>query len=148
MKKWPPNTPLSLLLILIIAPLSQAESNKSVGRQLCIGCHTPEQRTVIGTPHDNDKACESCHGPGEQHLKSSDKGSTMFSFRRATAAEVSARCQQCHKNPVMERHATGDVSCISCHSIHHYARRQYLLKADDNLNIARRSEIPSGPVHY
>ena len=131
--------PLVLVLLLIIANSLHltAQVAKPLGRQVCVRCHVPEQRTLPSTPHDNDKACESCHGAGEQHLKSGGNPETMFSFARASAAQVVARCEQCHKNAVMEKHASGDVSCVSCHSVHHYARRKYLLKGDDSMNSAR-----------
>ncbi len=106
-------------------------SEKSVGRDVCAQCHSYERRTVGGTPHDDGKNCEGCHGPGEQHVKSGGGKDKVFSFSRATATEVRARCTECHRNAVMTEHAVGDVACTTCHSSHHYARKKYLLKADD-----------------
>jgi hypothetical protein len=104
---------------------------KTAGKDACTRCHQLERRTMTGTPHDNMKACEGCHGPGEQHLKSGADVASMFSYRRALAEEVRTRCGQCHHDPVMAKHAEGDVSCTTCHSAHHYVRRKYLLKAED-----------------
>lgn len=131
---------LLLCLVVLFLPDSSyaAEIPKYVGRKACLRCHTPENRMVQETSHDSEKSCEQCHGSGEMHLKSSGDRNSMFSFIRATAAEVRARCVQCHRNAIMDRHSVGDVSCISCHSIHHYVHKKGLLKADDYLlNSAR-----------
>jgi hypothetical protein len=120
---------LSFLLSILV--FSSAQLPKQAGKDACTRCHQLERRTMTGTPHDDMKACEGCHGPGEQHLKSGAEASSMFSYRRATAEEIRIRCGQCHHNPVMVKHAEGDVACTACHSGHHYVRRKYLLKADD-----------------
>lgn len=132
----------AFLILLSVIICSAADPGKPVGRQACLRCHAPEQRTLPGTTHDNDKACESCHGPGEQHLKSAGSSGVMFSFGHASAEEIRAKCSQCHSNPVMLKHATGDVSCLNCHSIHHYVRKKYLLKAEDRLNSASVGRLP------
>jgi hypothetical protein len=123
-----------LLLALFTVSLfaqNQPQLPKSVGKDTCTKCHQSQRRTITGTPHDDVKACEGCHGGGEQHLKSGGDAATIFSYRRATAAEVRARCGQCHHNPTMEKHAQGDVACTSCHSSHHYIQKKYLLKPGD-----------------
>jgi hypothetical protein len=121
-----------------------ADSGKTVGRKACARCHQPEDRSLSSTTHDNDQSCEDCHGSGDAHVKSVQTHGLMFNFDLGDAAEVRARCGQCHHNPVMEHHATGDVSCIACHSIHHYAQKKYLLKPDDlGRERARKSDPPS-----
>jgi hypothetical protein len=122
-----------VLLLLVPFLLSAGTPSKNMGKRSCVRCHAQEQKTVLETPHDSDQSCESCHGSGEQHLKSGGDPASMFSFVKASADEVRAKCNQCHQNPVMNRHAAGDVSCISCHSAHHYARKKHLLRADDNV---------------
>jgi hypothetical protein len=117
-----------LIAILIAA---YAQMPKTLGKDACVRCHQYERKTMTGTPHDKKKSCEGCHGPGEQHLRSGTSAATMFSFRRATAEEVRARCGLCHRNPIMAKHAEGDVSCTSCHSVHHYIEKKYLLKPED-----------------
>lgn len=104
---------------------------KTVGKDTCTRCHQYERKTTTGTPHDDSRSCEGCHGEGEKHLKSGGDSSTIFSYRRATAEEVRARCGQCHQNPSMEKHAQGDVACTACHSSHHYVQKKYLLKPSD-----------------
>ncbi|HWR16544.1 MAG TPA: hypothetical protein VN577_17095 [Terriglobales bacterium] len=123
---------IAVLISTLVLSVSAADPQKTTGKHACFKCHLPEQRTMQGTPHE-EKGCEGCHGPGEQHLRGGGDPAKIFSFVKASPAEVRERCGQCHRDPVMERHAEGDVACISCHSSHHYVRKKYLLKADDNL---------------
>lgn len=109
------------------------ESQKYVGKQACWSCHTKQQESVAGTPHDGGKSCEGCHGPGEQHVRSGDKRNTIFSYKQAPAYLVREQCRQCHNSPVMSRHAEGDVSCLACHSAHHYLKKKYLLRPQQDL---------------
>lgn len=120
-----------LLAALLSIQLPGAELAKVTGRKSCVSCHAPEDRTTTGSAHDNERSCEQCHGPGEQHLRKPERG-TMFSFSRATAEEARARCRECHQNPAMDSHSKGDVACISCHSMHHYVNKKHLLKPGDN----------------
>jgi hypothetical protein len=128
------NRPLLVILSFVVASLLAQNAPplpKSVGKEACTRCHQYERRTITGTPHDDAGSCEGCHGEGEKHLKSGGDSSTMFSYRRATSEEVRARCGRCHQNPSMEKHAQGDVSCVACHSSHHYVQKKYLLKPSD-----------------
>ena len=119
---------LPVLLLAICAPAQ----NRNVAKQTCWSCHSAEQKTVAGTPHESGRSCEACHGPGEAHLKAPQDHGTIFSFRVASADQIRARCGECHANPVMQDHAQGDVSCLACHSSHHYLKKKYLLKAKDD----------------
>lgn len=116
----------TLLALLPILLFSQ-EAPKTIGKQACWSCHTAEQRAVTGTPHEAGKSCEGCHGAGESHVKSGGKPDTIFSYKRASAYEVRERCGQCHNNPAMGKHTAGDVSCLGCHSAHHYVKKKNLL---------------------
>ncbi len=118
-----------VLLLLCCYTLAQ---DRHVGKETCWSCHARQQKTVAGTPHESGRSCEACHGPGDAHLKSPQDPATIFSYRGASAQEVRAKCGQCHRNPVMAHHAEGDVSCLACHSSHHYLKKKYLLKANDD----------------
>ena len=120
--------PLSVVTSLLALSLVSAQQlPKNVGKEACWNCHTAEQKSVAGTPHEAGKSCEGCHGAAEEHIKSSDKRNTMFSFRKTSAFQVREKCGQCHSNLTMARHAQGDVSCLACHSSHHYLKKKYLL---------------------
>jgi len=123
---------LVLILLLIACFCLAQEQRRDVSKESCWSCHAREQKTVAGTPHETGKSCEGCHGPGDLHLQNPQKVGGIFSFRRASAEEVRARCSQCHSNPIMRHHAEGDVGCLACHSSHHYLKKKYLLKANDD----------------
>jgi len=129
-----------LLTLSLSALITAQEVSIPVGTNACRTCHVYEQRSVAGTPHESGKSCESCHGPGSQHVKSGGDAKTIFSYRRAGAPEVREKCGQCHANPVMSRHAEGDVSCLACHSSHHYLKKKYLLRPADNW-LERRAAL-------
>ena len=118
---------LGILVMLLPLTFSAQETAKSTGKQACWSCHSSEQRAVAGTPHEPGKSCEGCHGAGDSHVKSGGKPDTIFSYKRASAYEIRERCGQCHNNPAMAQHTTGDVSCLGCHSVHHYVKKKYLL---------------------
>jgi len=122
---------LTLILVFVLSTFllcSAQEPPRYVGKQACWNCHSSQQKAVTGTPHENGKSCEGCHGPGEEHVRSGDKRNTIFSYKQAPAHLVRQQCGQCHNSPVMLRHAEGDVSCIACHSSHHYLNKKYLLR--------------------
>ena len=137
-----------LVLLLVIAfytiAIAAQDQPKFVGKQACWSCHTPEQEAVAGTPHETGKSCEACHGPGSEHIRSTRDQKKIFSFTRASSAEVREKCGQCHSNPVMTRHAAGDVSCLDCHSSHHYLNKRYLLKGTDEPS-QRSAQVRGSP---
>ncbi len=105
----------------------------------CAACHKEIVKNSAGNPHDkpapidggNGVNCASCHGSGEAHAHNG--GLTLiFDFAKATPKEVDAKCQTCHggKHADFERtaHAAGNVSCLSCHTIHAPAVAKHLLK--------------------
>jgi hypothetical protein len=110
-----------------------AQDFGALGKKTCARCHATQEKTLAGTPHDSAHACEACHGNATRHLANPSDPSSVFSYEKASPEEVRGRCRGCHSNTIMQRHAEGDVSCVSCHSSHHYVRKKYLLKADDAL---------------
>ena len=126
MKRWLP------VFVLLFCGHAVAQVTRHMGKETCWSCHASERKTVAGTPHESGRSCEGCHGPGEAHLKSPQERGSIFSFRSASADEVRAKCAQCHRNPVMAHQAEGDVTCLACHSSHHYLKKKYLLKANDD----------------
>jgi len=121
-----------MVFLLLSSSVYGQEAPKAVGKQACASCHASEQRTVAGTPHESGASCEGCHGPGERHVKSFGDGD-IFSFRKASAFEVRERCGGCHNLPTMRRNSTGDVSCVNCHSAHHYVNKEHLLTPPQDL---------------
>jgi hypothetical protein len=118
----------------------------------CVGCHTvtlpkdalmPERR-FLGV------GCESCHGPGETHVRAVQKGDVahlqMVKFGSQGGKQINALCGRCHRTDrdVIDKHLarektdlfqayglsksrcfreSGDrLSCLSCHGPHADAR--------------------------
>ena len=115
------------------------DSSHYVGSETCKTCHedvyTKEFR---GTPHfkttlKGGQGCESCHGPGAEHVAGGGDVSKIVSFKTLSRAQASARCLSCHGEAGEQSHfagsahASGDVGCLDCHSPHHAKEAQRLL---------------------
>jgi len=121
-----------------------------VGSETCKTCH--EDMPVKGffksfedSPHfattlDKKKGpewhgCEACHGPGKEHVDGGGDKTKIFTFKGATAQEISARCLDCHQygeehgNYARSVHLQNGVSCTDCHDPHHAKQQEGLLKA-------------------
>lgn len=63
----------------------------------CLACHG--QPNSLGTGKDGGVHCESCHGPGSEHLKAVGRGSPgegISNPKHLSAEESMAVCAQCH----------------------------------------------------
>lgn len=120
-----------------------------VGTETCKTCHEdmPTKnfyKDFEATPHfvttlDAKKGpewhgCEACHGPGKAHVEGGGDKTKIFSFKGASAADVSARCLDCHQygqehsNFGRSAHLQNNVGCTDCHSPHHARESQFLVK--------------------
>jgi DmsE family decaheme c-type cytochrome len=112
-----------------------------VGAETCATCHEEVSKGFASNPHsrlalEHNKAgvtCESCHGPGREHVEGGGDKTKIFNPAEATAKEVDAKCLSCHegKHANFERSAHGEnnISCIGCHSVHASQDKEALLKA-------------------
>jgi DmsE family decaheme c-type cytochrome len=125
------------------APATSApDDSKYVGSETCKTCHedlynawenTPHQKTLLDTKGGpSHQGCEGCHGPGADHVAGGGDVTKIFKFKNASTKEVDAKCLTCHAgaHPNFDRspHAKANVSCTSCHSVHH-SKEEKLLKA-------------------
>jgi len=124
------------------AAASPADS-EYVGTERCKTCHeknydswskSPHYRTTLDTRGGPSKhGCEACHGAGAGHSADPSDKSKLFLFAKASVKEVTARCLGCHAsstehaNAINSLHSRTGVSCISCHSPHHYKTAEYML---------------------
>jgi len=129
------------------------------GSESCKECHADLYKNLGTTPHwkiafdkrDHGAAaagqCESCHGPGSEHVNSGGDPAKIVSFKGMSANKISATCLTCHQygeehsNFLRSAHKTSEVSCLDCHSAHHYQEPQYLMvKAQPQLCYQCHSE--------
>lgn len=126
------------------AQTAPSSNSDYVGSSACGECHaalytsfgkTPHWKTVLDTRRGPRwQGCESCHGPGRAHVESSGDPSKIVSFKGLSAKEIVARCLECHQygeehsNFLRSAHKTGSVSCLDCHSPHHFTQEQFLLR--------------------
>jgi DmsE family decaheme c-type cytochrome len=119
-----------------------------VGSETCKTCHEDLYTGFANTPHfattmdaklDVHKGpewqgCEACHGPGKEHVEGGGDKTKIYTFKNASAADISARCLDCHQssheqsNYGRSAHLQSGVSCIDCHSPHHAKESEFLLK--------------------
>lgn len=135
------------LLALAALSFAQSEAPKAseyIGAKACGDCHaalyanfakTPHWKTTLDTRRGPRwQGCEACHGPGRAHAESSGDPSKIFSFKNVSAREIVTRCLDCHQygeehsNFLRSAHKTGNISCLDCHSPHHFTQEQFLLR--------------------
>jgi len=116
------------------APAKEAEKPpETVGSQTCQMCHEDIFNAFQKNPHHavetdkkrgwENKACESCHGPGSKHAESMN-AADILNPAKLKPADADRRCLTCHLNQpthvgrIDSSHAKNQVSCVQCHSIH------------------------------
>jgi DmsE family decaheme c-type cytochrome len=142
-----------------------SEPNAFVGSQACQACHPDLFHGFNRNPHFKSIAlanqppertgCEGCHGPGEAHIKGMGDKTQIVVFPELAPNEVLDNCLQCHAKDLgkvnirRSSHSTGEVSCLSCHSIHSAPELGPLLAKTEretcygcHLEIRARFELP------
>jgi DmsE family decaheme c-type cytochrome len=136
----------------VATPAPRTQTNgEYAGSDTCVICHSDQgqhfQNTVMGKAFarpKNDKeklGCESCHGPGKNHVESGG-GKETIPIRFAkdsqnTVDEKNGACLSCHErgNRLFWQgspHETRNVACVDCHTGHEPQRAK--LSSDARFN--------------
>lgn len=121
----------------------KVDVSKFVGSETCQACHDDLFKKFETTPHwktmldkrggPAKQGCESCHGPGKDHVESGGDKAKIPLIKQLSSKKVSETCLSCHtygeehSNFARTAHASNSVSCIDCHSVHHAKQKQFLL---------------------
>ncbi len=125
--------------LLLIPQRSPGQEIGYVGMEQCATCHEDEVSGFKGTIHGkkgfsqrSSRACETCHGPGKEHVDSGGQVGliTVASLPRDRRADM---CLPCHERGTKmfwegSSHDSRSVSCPDCHSVHHPASERAQLK--------------------
>jgi DmsE family decaheme c-type cytochrome len=100
----------------------------------CATCHEEEAASLKNTTHgktgvatwDGATGCETCHGPGAAHVAAGGTKETIRLPSALPVSELNAICLTCHERGdrshwVGSPHEGRNLSCLTCHSIHHAA---------------------------
>jgi DmsE family decaheme c-type cytochrome len=137
-----------LLLLAGIQPLAaQPAPGKASPEETCKACHAPYFEGYLASKHStkgdlrapaNMGGCLACHGDGalEHAAKGGGKGVgglVGFGDPKLPAETKSAVCLTCHQggervNWHVSSHASRDVACSSCHTVH--ARDKVQVKSE------------------
>lgn len=146
-----------------------AQSPAPVDAETCKLCHEDNYNSWANSPHWKTtlntrggpiaQGCETCHAPAAEHVANPGEPSKFpFTFDKSTPKDINARCLTCHASGTNQMHLTesvhrlSDVSCVSCHSIHHSETKEYLLiKAQPELcytcHLQQRAQF-NMPFHH
>ncbi len=108
--------------------------------QECLTCHENLTTAFDVSPHGKAArflkgteapTCDTCHGDATKHNDSADP-KDISSPSKMSAAQVSGMCLTCHARN--QTHATwegsahdrSDMSCVSCHKVHHLSSTEKL----------------------
>lgn len=108
--------------------------DRYVGSETCATCHEDQFKKVSGTKHGKlntlsswkGKAvgCESCHGPGKEHVEGGGDKSKIISFKTMDSKAASESCLSCHagkeghNNFRRGDHWRNNIGCTECHLAH------------------------------
>ncbi len=94
---------------------------------LCMTCHEQYVKYHHTSVHTK-QSCETCHGPGSQHIRTRGKEpNTLLSFKQMKPGEKAGVCMTCHEKDACapgqkwrtSAHAHAGISCTDCHRSHY-----------------------------
>lgn len=134
-KVWRLLIALGTLILCVVATAQDTapfhRSGDYVGAAVCIECHKPQHQRLLRGAHalvlssEFLVGCETCHGPGREHVTAKDNDPAKITMPVALAAVAQVEfCGRCHQHEI--DHHGGDLpglrmagkSCTDCHQIH------------------------------
>src|SRR5215831_4668518 len=116
------------------SPTATSKSSDYVGSDLCEACHQDQAANFSRTIHaklaglpgwkGTPVGCESCHGPGKDHVENGGDKTKIRTFKNLTPEQISDVCLKCHEgseehnNYRRGMHGRNNVTCIACHTPH------------------------------
>lgn len=139
MKKIIQTSEIFLLMIFVItitfSNMLHAQEKNYIGTQVCSTCHndlsnhwshTLHAKIFLNNPRNEIEArgCESCHGPGSQHLADPTVSESIIRFTSNSNSSVGVQnqaCLQCHTGGdrmhwMSSVHESNDIACADCHN--------------------------------
>jgi DmsE family decaheme c-type cytochrome len=98
-------------------------------RQICADCHDEENEDIaegyhVRVPDQKGlQSCETCHGPGKEHVESEDSAKITHPARLSGKAQRQL-CATCHEEQILDHGGPLEVllaagkKCSTCHRIH------------------------------
>src|SRR5262245_20194818 len=130
-------------------PAAPGPAPEYVGDALCRSCHVVEASHWDRTAHARAfkanprtpleaRTCESCHGPGGDHVKEPVKA-TIVSFTQGSAQDpeqMNSMCIQCHRSGPLtfwigSTHELRGLACSDCHNPMAQQSAQSLLRMEN-----------------
>ncbi len=131
--RWVSACALTAVIVASAPTLRAQATSRSVGDQVCQGCHAEIAKDFTGNLHfrvpakatevGERQACEGCHGPGQTHIFDPEHRSIAI-FSELTPSESQTLCLECHAGDFgkmhlrLSVHRRAEVGCIDCHAIH------------------------------
>ncbi|HXY50235.1 MAG TPA: cytochrome c3 family protein [Terriglobales bacterium] len=118
---------------------SDLDSAKCVGTETCQTCHEESYQSfadsaharTLENPRPAERGCEGCHGPGADHVNAGGDPGKIRRFADANPDTIRERCAACHAMRE-DAHSRARITCLSCHSAHHYREKKFLLIASSD----------------
>lgn len=107
--------------------LTGCPAGNYVGTNVCLQCHNgvhAPDRSLFPESAHTAIGCESCHGPGLQHVRNGGRGGLFINpLRGLPPKEARAVCGRCHQQETQDhlnsKHAlNGGLTCTDCHDVH------------------------------
>lgn len=146
------------------SPAAQSPQPAYVGSETCLGCHDKIEKAFNKTPHrkilkadsghESWKGCESCHGPGSEHVEAGGGPKGIQTWKQPLrltgkeAQEANRTCLSCHQDNNhlatwnASAHNASTVACISCHDPHRSDHPRLLRQPWQPDPVAVRADAP------